>query len=132
MSEPRSDVIEALDSVTWYNGLAAIVFSWRDLKPDPSSIACPHNYGMDEVCDWAFNQLQVIWMIAVEMFGSCGTSPRYGWIEDVEGFRRFCLGITETWRSSEEYTGPKEFFAGDENLWDYTESVRRDNEQKER
>ena len=57
-------------------------------------------------------------MIAVEMFGSCGTSPRYGWIEDIDGFRQFCLDITETWRGSEEYTGPKEFFAGDEYVWD--------------
>lgn len=133
MSEPRVSMTEALDSVTWYNNLAPIVFSWRDLKPEPNSIPRPLNYGLGVVCEWAHDQLQVIWMIAVEMFGSCGTSPRYGWIEDVEGFRQFCLDITTTWRSSEDYTGPKEFFAGDEELWDFTESARRgNNEQKDR
>ncbi len=118
METLRVTVIEALDSVTWYNGLAETVFGWRSFMPDGHSISCPNNYGLKEPCDWAQQQLQVIWMIAVEMFGSCGTSPRYGWIEDVDGFRQFCLDITALWRGSEEYTGPKEFFVGDEYIWE--------------
>ena len=100
----------ALDSVTWYNGLASVVFSWLELQSNGYSIGCPHNYGAPE--GWPkedIAQLQVIWMIAVELFGSCGTSPRFGWIEDIDGFRKWILDITEIWRSSEEYDGPEEY-----------------------
>ena len=65
---PRCSEIEALDSVTWYNGLAETVFEWRLLEPDRYTIGCPTRYGLKEPCEWAELQLQVIWMIAVEMF----------------------------------------------------------------
>lgn len=93
-------LLNGLDSVTWYNGLAEVVYSWLSLEPSHGSIACPKHYGLEEKCDWAEQQLQVIWMIAVEAFGDCGTSPRYGWIEDVEGFHKFCLAITKTWKGA--------------------------------
>ena len=106
------DLLDALDSVTWYNGLAPIVFSWRDtivLNPKTdSSYNAPKNYGSDEI-DWGYHQLQVLWMIAVWLFGDYGTSPRFGWIDDVDGFRKWCLDITRTWRGSEEYDGPEEY-----------------------
>jgi hypothetical protein len=41
-------------------------------------------------------------MIAVELFGDCGTSPRYGWIVDVDGFKKWVLDITKTYRDYEE------------------------------
>ena len=102
-------LLDALDSVTWYNGLAPYVFNWMFVKPTKSTgyIFTPNGYlsdGGEEEC-----QLQVLWMIAVELFGDCGTSPRSGWIEDVDGFREWCLRITRTWRSSEEYDGPKKY-----------------------
>jgi len=106
MSEER----HALDSITWYNGLAPVVFSWIELKDNGYSIGCPKNYGAPG--DWSesdISQLQVFWMFAVEMFGECGTSPRFGWITDVAGFRKWILDITQIWRSSEEYEGPKEY-----------------------
>lgn len=34
----------------------------------------------------------VIWQMLVEMFGSCGTSPRFGWIED----RKACAEFLKT------------------------------------
>lgn len=106
MSEER----DALDSITWYNGLAPVVFSWIELKDNGYSIGCPNNYGAPG--DWsekAINQLQVFWMLAVDMFGEYGTSPRFGWITDVAGFRKWILDITKIWRSSEEYEGPEEY-----------------------
>ena len=95
--------IEALDSVTWYNGLAETVLTWLNLEPVvPDSHITPMlNYGLsdDEDTD-AYYQLQVLWMIAVELFGDCGTSPRYGWIEDIDGFNKWVLDITQTYRES--------------------------------
>lgn len=104
-----SDYINALDAVTWYNGLAETVFGWRDI---PKKDGCgdyllpPDNYGAPT--GWDTEQLQVIWMIAILLYGNYGTSPRCGWIEDVEGFREWILSITETWRSSDDYSGPEE------------------------
>ena len=101
----------ALDSITWYNGLAPVVFSWIWLKKKNGyCVSCPNRYGAPD--DWAesyISQLQVFWMYAVETFGECGTSPRFGWITDVTGFRKWILDITETWRGSEEYDGPEKY-----------------------
>lgn len=97
--------IEALDSITWYNCLARYVFFWRDIE-DSSGIPL-ESYGAE--CKEDELQLQIIWMIGVALYGDWGTSQRYGWIEDYEGFKEWVLAITETWRSSDDYEGPEEF-----------------------
>lgn len=105
-------MLDAIDSATWYNGLAPTVFSWLKLEKHKAwrLIPCPARYGLGpDDPPWAENQLQIIWMMAVVMFGGYGTSPRFGWIEDNEGFHKFILAITETWRASEEYDGPEEY-----------------------
>lgn len=105
----KETMARALDIVTWYNGLAEYVLKWRDLKPGRHGyITCPEIVGTGKS---AGEQLEVLWMIAVELFGNYGTSPRSGWIEDVNGFREWCLDITEIWRGSEEYDGPEEYRA---------------------
>lgn len=94
-----NSLLDALDGVTWYNCLAEEVFSWACLptEADYKIITLPKNvnpmnpYGP---------QLEVIWMIAVILFGEYGTSPRTGWIENVEGFREFCCDITLTWQEA--------------------------------
>lgn len=105
-----SKEIQALDSITWYNGLAPVVFSWIELKDNGYSVRCPNDYGAPEGCSESdVGQLQIFWMYAVVMFGEYGTSPRFGWITDVAGFRKWIMDITKTWRSSEEYEGPEEY-----------------------
>ena len=37
-------------------------------------------------------ELNVLWILLVEMFGDCGTSPRSGWIEK----RSECANFLET------------------------------------
>lgn len=112
------EYLEALDNVTWYNGLARSVLRWLDLTPDYGSkfLTPQSRYGADDLADWL--QLQVIWMIAVSLFGDWGTSPRFGWIEDVDGFREWVLKITETWRSSDRYDGPEEYRIKEERWYD--------------
>lgn len=103
----KEDLIDALDSVTWYNGLAEPILLWKTegyLKDDGFLLSW----------DWdKFNsfskedraQIQVIWMICVELFGDCGTSPRTGWIEkkNREEFFRFIDDITATYRDSDRF-----------------------------
>jgi hypothetical protein len=98
------DMLDALDSVTWYNDLAECVFKWIFIKPDKTGHI--HQSYKCETSEEE-HQLQVLWMIAVCLFGKYGTSPRTGWIEDIDGFRNWCLAITETWRSSGYYDGPE-------------------------
>ncbi len=105
-------LLNAMDSATWYNVLAPTVFSWLKLEKHKAwrLIPCPERYGLGtDHSLWAENQLQIIWMMAVVMFGGYGISPRFGWIEDDEGFHEFILAITETWRASEAYDGPEEY-----------------------
>lgn len=95
-------LINALDSITLYNGLAEIIVKWKD------------EHYFDEIAyglSWNWNtfesynpetrsQLQIIWMICVELFGEYGTSPRSGWIEpeNKDDFYKFIDDITETYR----------------------------------
>lgn len=96
-TERRNAIIDALDSVTFYNGLAEEVESWKDLEPsDYNSISAPDNIVIPKAPD--DYQLQVIWIILVELFGDCGTSPRSGWIYTAnrEEINKFIDRITYT------------------------------------
>jgi len=100
-------LIDALDSVTWYNGLDEIIVKWKDPSYFENdrygnlswNLETFDNYDMETRA-----QLQVIWMICVVLFGEYGTSPRSGWIEpeNKEDFYRFVDDITETYRDHEE------------------------------
>lgn len=116
-------LIKALDSVTWYNGLAEIIVHWKDEdyfeRYEDYSLSWKwevfHSYDQETQ-----NQLQVIWMICVELFGECGTSPRTGWIElkNKEDFYQFIDDITETYQ--EVYEKNEERHT-EENLPDHPE-----------
>lgn len=84
-------LIEALNSITWYNGLAEIVMGWKGIESVP-----PAGYGGRDAEESA--QLQILWMICVELFGTFGSSPRYGWIQDRAAFCDFIDRITATYQ----------------------------------
>jgi hypothetical protein len=70
-------ITDALDSVTFYNGLADDILKWKDLPIENGLIKCPLDIPHTE----EEHQLQVFWMILVCIFGDYGTSPRFGWID---------------------------------------------------
>lgn len=98
-------LVDALDSVTWYNGLAEYIIEWKELKH------ITNIYG-SYILDWDYyfnlldaasrSQIQVIWMICVNLFGNWGTSPRTGWIdeENKEAFFKFIDDITAIYQDS--------------------------------
>lgn len=88
---------EAIKCVISYNGYVNVLRKWEKLPLNSCKhILCPANYGWyDEIDVEAINQLQVLWMIAVMLFGEYGTSPRYGWIEKVEDFRKWCAKLSK-------------------------------------
>ena len=101
-------LINALDSITWYNGLAEIIVKWKDEHYfDERAYGLSWNWNTFESYDLETqSQLQVIWMICVELFGEYGTRPRSGWIEleNKDDFYKFIDDITETYR---EYSSRK-------------------------
>ena len=109
----KEQLIDALDSVTWYNGLAEYILKWKktpllkthDDYPNWLSPKAEFFYSWPE---GGKEQLQVIWMICVILFGDYGTSPRSGWIEKKDEFYQFLDDITRTWRESDEYEEAEE------------------------
>ena len=110
----EQDYINALSSIIVYNGLGNYILSWMELQPlknsfgfEVPSISPPENYGGELSED--ISQLQVIWMIGVMLFGNFGTSPRYGWIDEIEEFKQWILDITDDYRRSPDYDGPEKY-----------------------
>ena len=107
-----ADLIEAMDSVTWYNGLAEKILEWKkpgvvDVSKDGTHLFGPKLqkwFGLLERGDQA--QIQVFWMIGILLYGNYGTSPRTGWIDDWDGFMRFLDAITAYYQESVEEMTP--------------------------
>lgn len=90
----RQSLLEALQSVVWYNGLAEEIYSWKGIEPNigyyPTITQTYFDkYQHGEYSEASMAELQHFWMICVELFGECGTSPRFGWIEDIDSFKTF-------------------------------------------
>lgn len=95
----RMSLLEALQSVVWYNGLSKELESWKDIEPRDGWISEVY-YDKYKDSPEECAQLQVFWMILSEMFGDCGTSPRFGWIEDIDSFKTFIDLLTRCGESS--------------------------------
>ena len=106
-------LLDALDSVTWYNGLASEILKWKEdgyLKQyEDYSLSWKWEDFISHDIETR-NQLQVFWMICVELFGECGTSPRTGWIllENKEAFHKFIDAITQSYREWKEREGDED------------------------
>lgn len=96
-----NDILDALDSVTWYNSLAGEIQKWKFLPVNGGLIQSPLSLqsGMPEGMR---KQLEVFWIISVTLFGDYGVSPRVGWIEDTDGFYDFIDKITETYINKDD------------------------------
>ena len=104
MENIKEKMLDALKSVFWYEGLLTeddsgnystncwLVKFIDDLERNAST-KYQNMYTVDDLESFnknndfdedEFDQRErhtVIWQMLVEMFGDCGTSPRFGWIE---------------------------------------------------
>lgn len=81
-----STLVDALESVVFYNCLEDILSITKEhlercLKEGKSAgrpdILCDDSkFGSEKIA-----QFEVLWMVMSEMFGTCGSSPRYGWVD---------------------------------------------------
>ncbi len=94
-------ILNAIEAVVWYNGLGEFILSWKFKKPNDYTGYIEPDYRDKGYDEETVAQLEVIWMIAVMLYGEYGTSPRSGWIENIEGFEKFIDTITETYRQEE-------------------------------
>ena len=80
----ENELLNALDSVTWYNSWGEVINSLKDYinnykpKSKYDTIPWPKDILGEYNCD---HFPRIIWFLMVEMFGDCGTSPRVGWID---------------------------------------------------
>ena len=93
--EEESEFIYALRTALRYNGLNERVKEWIELEPNEYKLITFTNQYDWKNMDDGEAQLQLVWMICVLLFGDYGTSPRFGWIEDVKGFKEFCEKLAE-------------------------------------
>jgi hypothetical protein len=102
----KEDLIDALDSVTWYNvSLAEEIVHWKDPGYFMEGESGTLSWYWDKFINFSLEkryQIEVIWMICVNLFGDYGTSPRSGWIENKEAFFEFVDEITKTHREAWE------------------------------
>jgi len=109
-------LLDALDSVVWYNQLVDFFDYIKEglIKEKNKGKYCfslmPRcNDTVKTICEndsVAIGQCEMFWMIMVEMFGSCGTSPRSGWldIENYDAIIKFINSVTKTAREVREET----------------------------
>ena len=100
------EIASIFNSIANYNGLQGAIKKWiehGDKEAKSGVISCPlemvypiKKESASKTFEKAYNfgQLQIIWMAAVLMYGSYGTSPRFGWIEDWEKCKRFFYQIS--------------------------------------
>ena len=97
-------LLNALHSWFWYNGLldsvdenCLILKLISILRETEDEILTFHylkeKYNID--ISSTNEELNVLWILLVEMFGNCGTSPRTGWIEKRKACADFLEAIVE-------------------------------------
>lgn len=96
----KYDIMRALITMAWYNGLEEDVLSWSELPCENvlnyrKIISCPFLIDKSQYDKEDLWQLIYIWGTLVLLFGEYGTSPRYGWITEVEDFRSFIKKMGE-------------------------------------
>ena len=91
---PRKDPYgdDPMIGIIWYNGLEEIVIKWKDYKKGDDAPYWAYNSSLN---DGDYRQLEMVWMYLVLCFGDYGTSPRGGWIEDFEGYKKWFEELEE-------------------------------------
>lgn len=90
---------EAFVFALWYNGYEDEFQQWLDLKPNNDKrITCPY---FDDK-DYDGSLIQTMWMYCVIKYGDYGTSPRYGWIEEIDNFKNFVKQLIENIKKGDE------------------------------
>lgn len=102
-------MLHAMNSIVHYNCLGEVLLEIiKDLDEvinrGETRYLCPYKI-LKADRPIVSDDLEVVWMSCVCQFGSYGTSPRGGWIEDLEGCRKYLLAITTSYRESEEGWG---------------------------
>ena len=104
-------MLYAIDEIVWYNGLGEKLLEvLKDLDKAIADGKTQYIYP-EHIFDYDNppGDLQAVWMTCVTQFGNWGTSPRYGWIDDLKGCRAYLLAVTYTYRHADLYL---------ENLYD--------------
>lgn len=106
-----TQLLDALDSVVWYNGLFDFIkYIEEEITKEKSDgskcisfqLMPSCNDKIKEICEndrLTIGQCEMLWMILVELFGDYGMSPRGGWLnvnENKEEILKFLNAISKT------------------------------------
>lgn len=91
-SKKDDEGYDPMASIVWYNGLEDIVIKWKDYKEGDD---VPYFKYESRLSEGDYRQLQMVWMYLILCFGNYGTSPRSGWIEDFEGYKKWFEELEE-------------------------------------
>lgn len=95
MSMNDENLLNALNSVVFYNGYDAIVKGLirylENYEQDSPIVLFPDDLGCFKSTQMKEEDTMqtVFWMLCVELFGECGVSLRSGWVEDRNGAIQF-------------------------------------------
>ena len=97
MYAPKKDTDgdDPMIGIVWYNGLDDIVIKWKDYKKGDDAPYYAYEPGLSDLTSSVYRQLEMVWMYLVLCFGDYGTSPRSGWIEDLEGYKKWFEELEE-------------------------------------
>ena len=99
-------LIDTLDSITWYNGLYEPLLRLKKdlLDSNDNGNYMKWNDKLEPKYEYfSDNQFEIFWMMLVLMFGDYGTSPRSGWLclDKKEKIIEFIDKITKTSQEDE-------------------------------
>ena len=98
-----------METIIGYNCLYEIINTWAELPEQNGIITMPKHYNEPEPIDKENQaQLEIFWMMAVILFGDYGTSPRSGWIEHIDKFRKWVHDLTDNSIRVSEIEGEEE------------------------
>ena len=94
-------------AIVYYNSLEDALTNWVKRPIVYGCITHPTFYGLsrgEDEYDKKQAQLQILWAIAVFMFGDFSIEPSHGRITNVDGFKAWCEDIIKAvkqWRTTE-------------------------------
>ena len=98
-----------METIIGYNCLYEIINTWAELPEQNGIITMPKHYNEPEPIDKENQaQLEIFWMMAFILFGDYGTSPRSGWIEHIDKFRKWVHDLTDNSIRVSEIEGEEE------------------------
>lgn len=83
------DAVEGFRWVVFYNGYGDLIRHWIEVLKNADTNICLRNRLDKKYNEYGLAQIEILNMLLVLWFGDYGASPRWGWIDERIGCRKF-------------------------------------------